>query len=104
MSVKALKKEFVSKYLTEGESKFYRYLLFDAINKLIHIESGTYNGISPEMELIKYYEQFITLYRREGEETYLDLSRIFRKAAHKIYRVLLKKKLIEKNLTFLNLV
>lgn len=104
MSVEALKKEFVPKYLAAGELRFYRFLLFYAMNKLIYIERGDYKGKSPEIDFMDYYDQFIILYRREGEEVYLDLSRVFRRAAHKIYRVMLKKKLTEKNSRFLNLV
>ena len=104
MSVEALKKEFVPKYLAAGEPKFYRFLLFYALNKLIHIQKGTYKGKSPELELLDYYDQFIILYRREGEEVYLELGRVFRRAAHKIYRAMLKKELTEKNPRFLNLV
>jgi hypothetical protein len=104
MSVDGLKKEFVPKYQAVGESKFYRFLLLYALNKLIYIEKGSYKGISPETEFLDYYEQFIILYRREGEEVYLDLARVFRRAAHKIYRVMLKKKMAEKNPRFLNLV
>ncbi len=104
MSVDALKREFVPKYLAAGEQKFYRFLLLYALNKLISIEKETYKGTSPELEFLGYYDQFIILYRREGEDVYLDLSRVFRKAAHKIYRVMLKKKMTEKNTKFLNLV
>lgn len=104
MSVEALKKEFVPKYLAAGEQKFYRFLLLYALNKLIFIEKGTFKGTSPEIEFLDYYDQFIILYRREGEEVYLDLARVFRRAAHKIYRVMLKKKMTEKNVRFLNLV
>jgi hypothetical protein len=104
MTVEALKKEFVPKYLATGESKFYRFLLLYALNKLIDIQKGSYKGTSPELEFLAYYDQFIILYRREGEEVYLDVSRILRRAAHKIYRVMLKKKMTEKNPKFLNLV
>ena len=108
MSVEALKKEFVPKYLTAGEPKFYRYLLLYALNKLIFmgkIGKDSFKGKSPELEFLDYYDQFIILYRREGEEIYLDLARVFRKAGHKVYRVMLKKKMIEKNTErFLNLV
>jgi hypothetical protein len=104
MSVEALKKEFVPKYQAIGEIKFYRFLLFYAMNKLIYIENGTYKGTSPELEFMNYYDRFIILYRREGEDIYLDLGRVFRRASHKIYRALLKKNMIEKNTKFLNLV
>jgi hypothetical protein len=104
MSVDGLKKEFVPKYLAVGEQKFYNFLLTYALNKLISIEKGSYTGESPELEFLDYYERFMILYRREGEDVCLDLARVFRKAAHKIYRVLLKKNKTERNLKFLNLV
>jgi hypothetical protein len=104
MSVEAIKKEFVPKYLAVGEPKFYRFLLLYALNKLIYIEKGSFKGKSPEMEFLDYHEQFMVLYRREGEDVYLDLARVLRKAAHKVYRVMLKKKMTEKNDLFLNLV
>ena len=104
MSVEALKQTYVPKYLAAGDEKFYRFLLFYALNKLIAIKNESYKGLSPELEFLGYYEQFIILYRREGEEVYLDLGRVFRRAAHKVYRLMLKKKMIEKNSKFLNLV
>lgn len=104
MSVEALKKNFVPKYLATGERKFYRFLLLYALNKLIYIEKGSFKGKSPELEFLDYYDQFIILYRREGEEVYLDLARVFRRAGHKVYRVMLKKKMTERNAKFLNLV
>ncbi len=108
MSVDALKKNFVPKYLATGEQKFYRFLLLYALNKLIFLEKGTFKdsfkGKSPELEFLDYYDQFIILYRREGEEVYLDLARVFRRAGHKVYRVMLKKKMTDRNLKFLNLV
>jgi hypothetical protein len=107
MSVEALKKDFVPKYLAAGEEKFYRFLLLFALNKLIFINKvgkDSFKGESPELEFLDYYDQFIILYRREGEEIYLDLARVFRKAGHKVYRVMLKKKMTERNNRFLNLV
>lgn len=104
MSVEVLKKAFVPKYLADGELKFYRALLPYALNKLIQIEGGLYKGLSPELEFLEYYDQFMILYRREGEEVYLNMARIFRKAAHKIYRTMLKKNLSQSNPKFLNLV
>ncbi len=108
MSVDALKKNFVPKYLATGEQKFYRFLLLYALNKLIFLEKGTFKdsfkGKSPELEFLDYYDHFITWYRREGEEVYLDLARVFRRAGHKVYRVMLKKKMTDRNLKFLNLV
>lgn len=104
MSVDVLKQEFVPKYLAAGEQKFYRFLLIYAINKLIAIQQDTYKGEIPNLEFLSYHDRFIILYRREGEEVYLQVARLFRKAAHKIYRIMLKKKMTEINPKFLNLV
>lgn len=104
MNTESIKKEFVSKYLAQGEFKFYRFLLFYSLNKLVSIQNGIYKGISPELELLNYYDKFIILYRREGEDVYLNLAKLFRKAAHKIYRTMLKKELVQYNARFLNLV
>ena len=104
MTTETLKKEFIPKFLTVGEPKFYRFLLLYALNKLIELEKGDYKGTSPELELLNYYERFLVLYRREGEDIYLDLARVFRKSANKIYRVMLKKELTETDNRFLNLV
>lgn len=104
MSAEALKNQFVPKFLATGEHKFYRYLLAYATKQMMFMKKGSYTGLSPEMLLLSCSDQFIILYRREGEAIYLDLSRIFRRAAHKIYRLMLKTHMIEKNHRFLNLV
>jgi hypothetical protein len=104
MSADTLKSGFLPKFLAAGEPKFYRFLILYAMNKLIHIEKGNYKGKSPELEFIDYYDQFLILYRREGEIVYLDLARIFRRAGNKMYRCLLKKEMIEKNDRFLNII
>ena len=104
MSAEDLKNEFVPKYQKVGDKKFYQFLLTYALNKLIAIEDKSYKGVYPDLEYLGYYEQFMILYRREGEDIYIDLARIFRRAGHRIYRIMLKKKIIKKNLKFLNLV
>lgn len=104
MSIDMLKQEFVPKYLADGESKFYRFLLLYALNKLVAIEKDIYKGETPNLEFLAYYDRFVIWYRREGDEVYLKVARVLRKAAHKIYRVMLKKKMTEINPKFLNLV
>lgn len=104
MSADVLKKEFIPKYLADGEQKFYRFLLFYALNKLVLIEQGIYKGISPNLEFLDYYDRFIILYRKEGDEVYLRVAKILRKAAHKVYRIMLKKNMTLPNAKFLNLV
>lgn len=75
-----------------------------ALNKLILIEKDDYKGILPNLEFIEYHDKFIILYRREGEDVYLELAKLFRKIAHKIYRVMLKKKMTPPSTKFLTLV
>lgn len=104
MSEETIKKEFLTKYVKDGEEKFYKFLITSAVNKLISIMEGKYKGKSPELEFMDYHDQFIILYRREGESVYFDLAKLFRKAAHKTYRVMLKKNLTPRNAKFLNLV
>jgi hypothetical protein len=104
MSADLFKKEFVYRYLAAGEQRFYRFLLAYAVNKLVLLEKGTYKGPAPNLEFLEYHDRFIILYRREGEEVYLQVARLFRKAAHKIYRTMLKKNMTPPNAKFLNLV
>lgn len=102
-----LKKEFVEKYKAVGEQKFYDFILTFGIDKLFKIQSGQLKGTSPEIELMEYYNKFLSFYRvGKGKECNecLELAKIFRRAAHKIYRVGLKKGMLEQNNTFLSLV
>jgi hypothetical protein len=103
MSTELLKKEFVPKYTAGDESKFYRFLLSYATKKLQLSQTITLK-MTPEVELLEYYNQFLFLYRREGDEDYLKMARLFRKASHKIYRVMLKHGLTSYNINFLNAV
>jgi hypothetical protein len=104
MSTEALKSEFIPKFLAVGEHKFYRHLLMYGVNRMKDMEKGLYKDAHPELVLLNCYDQFIILYRRESESIYLDLARVFRRAAHKTYRMMLKKKMTERNSKFLNLV
>lgn len=104
MNADVLKKQFIPKYLEVGEERFYSFLLYYAANKLAMTENGSYKGISPDLEFLDYYDRFIILYRREGEEVYLQVAKLLRKAAHKIYRIMLKKDMTARNAKFLNLV
>jgi len=104
MSGDGLKQEYVTKYLAGGDDKFYRTILVLALKKLVLIDNGTYKGASPHLEYLGYYDQFIILYRREGDEVYLRIAKMLRKVAHKIYRIMLKKKMTAPDTRFLNLV
>jgi hypothetical protein len=102
MQTDNIKKLFINKYAAVGEEKFYKFLITYALNRIV--ETTIKGNQNPAMELMEYYDMFLKLYRREGDEIYLDLARQFRKAGHKIYRIILKKGLTEKNAKFLNIV
>jgi hypothetical protein len=103
MSIEGLK-DIVPKFIASGEFKFYRSILFIALQKLILIEKESYRGLPPHLEYMEYHDQFILLYRREGDEIYLNIAKMLRKAAHKIYRIMLKKKMTPPHPKFLTLV
>ena len=96
--------DFVARYQKIGDDRFYRFLLAYAIDKLVKIEAGDTKIASPETEFLDHAEKFLQLYRREGLPAYLELSKTLRKAGHKIYRLMLKKQLINKNHRFLQVV
>lgn len=101
MITKKTKDLFLAKYSNIGRDRFYKFLIIYAIEKIANIKE---TKISPESELMNYHDNFLQLYRRENDIIYLDIARQFRKAAHKIYRMMLKKDLIDKSNRFLNLV
>lgn len=68
------------------------------------MKEDKFRGVPPNIEFLEYHDIFLFMYRREGDPTFLEMSRLFRKAAHKLYRVMLKMEMSPKNLKFLNLV
>ena len=104
MNTDVIKKNYLDKYKTSGQDKFYKFLLFYSVSRMMLLEKGDQSIMPPNLELLEYYNQSIIWYRREGEEIYLDMAKVFRRAAHKIYRVMLKKNLTNKNDKFLNLI
>ena len=104
MNPDSLKKDFLEKYKNIGKVKFYKFPLVYSVQKLIVLEKKEFTIIPPNIELLEYYDQFIILYRREGDEIYLEIAKIFRRVAHKIYRIMLKRNLTPRNNKFLNLV
>lgn len=104
MSADGLIDEYVPKFNNDGEKKFYHSLIFLALNKLVLIDSGMYKGTPPHIEYLNYSNKFLFLYRREGDGIYLEISKMLRKAAHKIYRIMQKKNMVGLDTKFLNLV
>lgn len=95
------KKLFLAKYSSFGNEKFYKFLLNYADSRIA--SSRDTKGLSPEIELMDYHDKFMILYRKESDIAYLEIAKLFRKAAHRIYRVMLNRGVIEKNDKFLNL-
>ena len=104
MGNSAVKHDFLNKYRLVGNERFYAFLLSFGVERLIKLRDDKTSSISPEKEFMDYYDHFLVLYRRSGENDYLDLAKIFRRAAHKIYRVGLKQKILKKNNRFLQVV
>jgi hypothetical protein len=96
-----IKELFLGKYEAVGADKFYNFLIEYAENRILDTNK---NGLSPELELMGYHDKFIALFRKEHNPTFLELSRLFRRAAHKVYRIMLKNGSIEQSEKFLNTV
>ncbi len=92
-------KKYLELYKNQGEDKFYKYLIFHAISRI-----AVHGAKSPELELLSLYEVFLILYRRENKSEYMKMAKLFRKAAHKVYRMMLKMDLDRRNAKFLNVV
>jgi len=100
-----IKRDLVVKYTSVGRDKFYRFLLSSAIFKMVsYLETKDKSIQMPDVELMELYDKFLLYYRRENEEVYFEIAKLCRKAAHKVYRALLRQKLVEKNSKFLNLI
>jgi hypothetical protein len=102
MDLEILKKDLLNKYNKLGYEKFYNSLLIYAVTLITN--NTEENKVYPEKEFLKMYDQFLILYRREGDIKLLEIARIFRRAAHTIYRYMLNKNIINKSTKFLNLV
>lgn len=96
--------QLIPKYDKLGKEKFYNALILSSVEKIIAITNKTHIGVSPEIEMLEISKKLISLYRKSGNSKYLEISSVFRKASHKIYRLMLNKGLIVKNGKFLNLV
>jgi hypothetical protein len=104
MSADAIKSNYVEKYNAVGERQFYKFLLSYAVERMVKAKNGEKGSVSPEVEFLERAEKFLHFYRQDNQDIYLNISRIFRKAAHKIYRLCLKNGTIKRNNKFLNLV
>lgn len=103
---KASQQKFRKKFETVGPEEFYTLLCDYAKAKIEEIEknSSLEENISPEAELLNLSNQFWQIYKREEKNIYKEISYVFKRAANKTYRMLLRKKMIKKSNKFLNLV
>lgn len=99
------KNEIISTFLNLGEDRLYKDLLVQSVNRIIlFMENPESQQAPPDKELLFLYESFLSLYRKDGEDHYLKISSVIRRAAHKIHRLLLKKHLVKNDENFLSLV
>jgi len=105
MNIEALKNELLNKYEKYGDLNLYEFLIVQSIERLDKIKKESKISSSmPNIDLLLYHDQFMILYRREGNQAYLNIAKIFRRAAHTVYRFMLKNNLTPKNIKFLNIV
>lgn len=93
-----LKKQIISKY-NDGDDKLHKFLLSYALKTIIDLDTNR-----PDLELLDLHDKFLIMFRREDEPQFLNVARICRKSAHKVYRILFKKNLVNKDTRFLNVV
>ena len=99
------KKEIISSFLEGGENKLYKDLIVQSVKRIIKlIEDPESTTSTPDRHLISLSESFLSSYRKGEDDSYLHMSKIIRRAAHKVHRLLLKKHLVKKDDKFLNLV
>jgi len=96
MSLNTGQKYILHKYLSCSEEDFYLFLLKEAKKRYKEIKN-IHDEITPDISLMAISEKFLKLYRREGDDKYLNIAKISRKAAHKMYRILLKDNVIKQN-------
>ncbi len=94
---KKVQEEYEDRLAEKGSTDFYRHIIGSAI-----INIGQFD--TPEEYYLNQSEAFVILYRQTGNGNYLDISRILRRAAHRLYRQYMRMHMREKNDRFLNLV
>lgn len=68
----------------KGEEGFYKHAIATGIKLSGKIKN-------PEDDMLQVADAFLLLHRQTGENLYLNFSRIFRRAAHSLYRIFNKK-------------
>lgn len=88
MVIKKLPDEICQDYIAmlkrHGEEGLYRRTVGAGFLILTKIEN-------PDLEVLDYSDAFFILYRRTGEDMYFSIGKVLRRAAHTIYRELLRQ-------------
>lgn len=95
------KKVFIDKFTQTGKEQFYTFLMKYASDRL---NKGELQKPTPEIELLNYHDKFLALYRKENNIEFLEIAKTFRRAAQKVYMIMLDVGLAEKSSKFLNIV
>ncbi len=72
-------KNNITQLTKRGEDGFYRHLVAVGVKRSVSIQH-------PEEEFLQMADSFLQLNRRTGEQIHADLYRLFRRAAHALYR------------------
>ena len=81
----------------KGEDGFYRHAVAFGIKESIQTPN-------PENEMLEMSEAFFLLNRRTGEDLYNTFGKIFRRAAHTLFRQLKKEETAKPSKKFLRVV
>jgi|JI7StandDraft_1071085.scaffolds.fasta_scaffold540891_2 hypothetical protein len=92
----------ILKLYERGSEVLYAKLILDALSKIKSLPESREEY--PDLLLLKMAEAYLGIYRRDQQKKMLEISKVFRRAGHKVHRILVKKKKIKKNRKFLNIV
>src|SRR5689334_14870938 len=88
MTIKQINKDLQIKYLNMlhqlGENGLFRRAVGTGL-----IESENIND--PDLEILNLADAFFALHRRTGDENYFTIAKVLRRAAHVIYRELMRQ-------------
>jgi len=85
MKLKNLTVNYYTKFLkSKGSDGVYSELIGEGLLK------GITPGANPDVDMLLVSNSFFALYRSSGDDTYFELGKVFRRAAHTVHRKLLK--------------
>lgn len=94
----ANKKSILTLYKSIGNNKLYKVLISTGIYEIAN------GSIDIDDKYLDFYKSHLALYRRGEDEDNLSISKIYRRAAHKLNRILIKIGKKPKSAKFLRLV